>query len=153
MFTAWSNLPISVAIRSSVWMFAVMEATHLVALAVFMGAILLVDLRLLGRGPTQQPVAQVARGTQPWLLGSLLVMLLTGVPMTLANALRYVDNTFFWWKMGALFLALVLTFTIRQRVAMGDDARLAGTWPKVVGLVSIIMWFGVVVGGRAIGFF
>jgi hypothetical protein len=153
MFTTWSNLPISVAIRNSVWMFAVMEATHLVALSVFMGAILLVDLRLLGRGPTKQPVAQVARGTQPWLLGSLLVMLLTGVPMTLANALRYVDNTFFWWKMGALFLALVLTFTIRQRVTMADDARLAGAWPKVVGLVSIIMWFGVVVGGRAIGFF
>ena len=57
-FDWFATLAFSMAFRESTWMFAVIEATHLLALATFAGAILMVDLRLLGSGLKDRPVAQ-----------------------------------------------------------------------------------------------
>ena len=64
-FEAIAAWGISRAINESAWIFPVIQAFHLVALAVLAGALLMVDLRLLGRGFTQQPVATVARADSP----------------------------------------------------------------------------------------
>src|SRR5436190_9972700 len=77
--------PWSVAIRQSVWMYSVDQALHLVSLTLLAGAILVVDMRLLGRGFRQQPTRQVARDAQPWLVGGLIAMVLTGIPQLMSN--------------------------------------------------------------------
>ena len=58
------------AVAQSVWAFPILEAVHLIGLCVLGGALLVVDLRLLGAGLTNQPVARVARHARPWLIGS-----------------------------------------------------------------------------------
>ena len=150
-FDWFQTLAFSVAFRQSVWMFAVIEAVHLLALAVFVGAVLMVDLRLLGFGVRERPVAQVARDAQPWLVGSLLALLITGVPMIMGNGEKYYYSDFFWQKMVVLVLGVVFTFTIRQRVALADEARVGSFWRKSVGIVSIAAWVFVAVWGRLIG--
>jgi len=153
-FFEWTNnLAFSVAYRESVWYFPVTQAFHLVALAFFAGAILVVDMRLLGAGMNKYPVAKVARDATPWLVGSLVVMTLTGIPQFMANAMRYYDNPVFYFKMGVLVVALLFTVTLRRQVTRTDEARLGRIWPKVVGAVSLALWFVVTVGGRAIGFY
>lgn len=154
-FSRWcEDLAISGTIRNSVWMFAVVQAIHLCVLAVLAGATLIVDLRLLGRGLKDQPVAQVARDAQPWLVWGFFGMVLTGVPQYITNAFsRYYASPIFWWKMGILVLAVIFTFTVRRKVALADEARVGPVWGKVVGLVSILLWASVTIGGRAIGFF
>lgn len=154
-FFRWcESLAVSDTIRNSLWMFAVVQSIHLCVLAVLAGAILIVDLRLLGRGLKQQPVAQVARDAQPWLVWSLFGMLVTGLPQFISNALsRYYTSPIFWWKMGILLLAIIFTFTVRRKVTLADEARVGPVWGKVVALVSILLWTSVTVGGRAIGFF
>ena len=153
-FFQWTNdLPFSVAYRESLWYFPVTQAFHLVALAFFAGAILVVDVRLLGAGLNKYPIAKIAREATPWLVGSLVVMLLTGIPQFMANAMRYYDNPVFYFKMGVLVVALIYTFTLRRRVTHPDEARLGRVWPKFVGVVSLVLWFVVTVGGRAIGFY
>ena len=67
------------AIRSSVWLFPVVEAFHLVALGIIGGAILVVDFRLLGLGLRSHPVAKLLHDTQPWVIGSLGVMLVSPI--------------------------------------------------------------------------
>src|SRR3954447_22930997 len=67
------------AIRESPWAFAAIESVHLLALSVIGGAVLLVDLRLLGLGLRNQPLAEIARNAQRWFNVSLAVMLVTGV--------------------------------------------------------------------------
>ena len=57
------------AIRSSQWLFPVIESVHLLGLALMGGAVLVVDMRLFGLGLRRQPVAQLARDAQPWLIG------------------------------------------------------------------------------------
>ena len=143
----------SQAYRESLWLFAVTQAVHLVAVTVFVGAILIVDLRLLGWGPMRQSPAAIARSAERTLLWAGLAVLLTGIPQFTTNALRYYASPFFAFKMGLLAVALVYTATLRRRVAAADANRLQPWTPRLVGAVSIALWMGVTVSGRLIGFF
>jgi len=141
-----------VAMRSSPWLFPIIATVHLMGLAMIGGAVLVVDLRLLGLGLRRQPVAQIARDAERWLLRSLLVSLPTGALLFMCFATKYYYLTFFWVKMASLLAVLVFTFSIRRRVTMADETRVSPAWSKVVALVSLSLWTTVAIGGRWIGF-
>jgi hypothetical protein len=140
------------AIRTSTWAFAVIESVHLLALAAIGGAVLVVDLRLLGFGLRDQRVRDLAHDAFPWLVGSLMVMLVTGFGLFLSEATKCYYSTPFWVKMGSLFLAIAFTFTIRRAVTRAEEGRINPIVYKLVALVSLTLWFGVGAGGRWIGF-
>ena len=139
-------------IRRSAWLFPVIEAIHLLGLGLIGGAVLVVDLRLLGLGLRRQSVAQLARDAQPWLIGSLLLMITTGTLLFLSEAIKCYYHPAFWVKMTSLFLAIVFTFTVQRKVTTADEARMSPLWSKVVAVVSVVLWSGVGIGGRWIGF-
>ena len=139
-------------IRKSSWLFPVIEAIHLLGLGVIGGAVLVVDLRLLGLGLKRQSAAQLTRDAQPWLVGSLVLMIITGGLLFLSEAIKCYYHDAFWFKMSCLFLAIVFTFTIQRKVTMGDETRVSPIWSKVVAVVSVLLWAGVGIGGRWIGF-
>jgi hypothetical protein len=145
--------PISKAIGESLWIYPVIQAFHLVFLAILVGAILIVDLRLLGRGMTRQPAAVIARDAWPWFLIGIVGMVLTGVPQLMQNASREYYSEFFWQKMYFLAAALLFTVTVRRKVSIAADGTVAPILSKVVAVVSLVLWGGVVVSGRLIGLF
>jgi Family of unknown function (DUF6644) len=151
-FQALEAGAIGEAIRDSTWLFPFIEAFHLVGLAVVGGAVLLVDFRLLGLGLRRQPVAELARDAQPWLIGGVLFMIGSGVPLFLAEAIKCYYSFAFWTKMAALALAIIFSFTVRRRVALAGEARVTPFWMRVVGATSILLWSTVGWGGRWIGF-
>lgn len=152
-FCKWIQFsPPLVAMRSSSWLFPVIATIHLMGLTVIGGAVLVVDLRLLGFGLRRQPVAQLARDAEQWLLRGLLVSLATGVLLFMCFATKYYYLAFFWVKMTSLLLVLVFTFSIRRRVTMVDETRMSPVWSKLVALVSLSLWTTVAIGGRWIGF-
>jgi hypothetical protein len=70
-FIEWvASSPLSKAISTSTWAFAVIESIHLLALSVIGGAVLIVDLKLLGFGIRTQSLENVAHEAQRWFLGS-----------------------------------------------------------------------------------
>lgn len=140
------------AIRRSLWLFPVIESVHLIGLAVLGGALLVLDLRLLGLGLRRQPVAQLARDAQPWLVGSILVMLGSGISLFLSESVKCYYSQPFWIKMTALPPAILFTFTVRRSVAMADEAAAKPLVCKLVALVSLALWFTVAAAGRWIGF-
>jgi hypothetical protein len=140
------------AIANSSWAFAVIESVHLLGLSVIGGAVLILDLRFLGFGLRKQSISEVAREVQPWLVASLIVMLVTGVALFVSEPTKCYYSIPFWWKMISLALAIVFTFTVRRRVALADEVHVRPIWYKVVALVSLALWFGVGSGGRWIGF-
>ncbi len=152
-FSQWCyQTSIGEGIRESTWLFPVIEAFHLIGLGLTIGAVLLVDLRLLGFGLVKQPVAQLATSVEPWLFGSLALMFASGIPLFVSEAIKCYNSFPFWVKMTSLFLVLLFTFTIRRRVTQTNaDARplLSG---RVTAVVSLGLWFGVAWGGRWIGF-
>jgi hypothetical protein len=153
IFIDIAALPISRSINESSWIFPLVQAFHLVALGFLAGALLIVDLRLLGTGFSQQPLARVARDTRPWLIWSLVAMAVTGIPQFMSLATKEYESPYFRWKMLFLLLALIHTFTVRQRVAYAAEGRVGGALAKIVALVSIALWTGVAINGRLIGFF
>jgi hypothetical protein len=141
------------SVNESLYAFALIESVHLLALAVIGGAVLIVDMRLLGLGLKRLPVAQVARTAQPWLIGSLIAIIVTGFPLFASLAAgKYYGNEAFWYKMYFLAAATIFTFAVRQRIAMGDEARAASALGKLTAITSLVLWSGVGVMGRAIGF-
>jgi hypothetical protein len=147
------ELPVSKAIGESLWIYPVVQAFHLVFLAVLVGAVLIVDLRLLGRGMIRQPIAQVARDAWPWLMIGLVGMVLTGLPQLMQNAMREYYSEFFWQKMYFLAAALVLTFTVRRWITQTADARPNPLLARLVAVTSIALWMMVAISGRLIGLF
>ena len=146
----WS---VSRAINESSWIFALVQAFHLLSLGFLAGALLMVDLRLMGGGFSKQPTAVVARDARPWLIGSMIAMVLTGVPQFISLATKEYESPYFRWKMLMLLIALIFTFTIRRRVAYAPEGRFGSGIGKVVALVSIGLWTSVAINGRLIGFF
>lgn len=140
------------AVRGSLWLFPVVEACHLVGLAVIGGAILVVDFRLLGLTLRSHPVSRLARDMQPWVVWSLVVMILSGIPLFLSEAIKCYYSFAFWTKMTALVGAVIFTFTFRRIVAGAPDGRFPPAWNRAVGLASIALWATVGWGGRWIGF-
>lgn len=142
------------AVNNSTWAFAAIESLHLLALAVLGGAVLLVDLRLLGWGLRNESVRDLGRTVQPWLLGGIAGMVITGIPLLASLAAgKYYFNGAFWLKMYFFAAALVFTFTVRRHVVMADDARADSAFGKGVALVSVLLWSGVGIMGRGIGFY
>lgn len=151
-FFQWlESLRFGVVVDESGYFVAAVNVAHLLSLTVFLGAVLMVDLRLLGRGIREQPLAQVALDAQPWLIGGFLAMLTTGLLQLLATPMKAYYSDQFWLKMYLVLFALAFTLTVRRKVTQADETRLGPVWGKVVGLISIAVWVMIAVQGRLIG--
>ena len=153
-FQAMNDSSIAKFISESLWVYPLDQAIHLVFLALFAGAILILDIRLLGFGMREQSVAKVARDSWPWVVVGFLGLVATGIPQLIQNAMREYYSEFFWIKMYVLPVALIYTVTVRRMVSQAEDGRVSPMVQKVVGLVSILLWIGgVAVPSRLIGLF
>ena len=151
VFDALEQTAIGAMIRDSSWLFPVIEVVHLLGLSLLGGAVLLVDLRLLGLGLRDRSAAFLVAQSRPWLITALVVLIGSGVPLFLSEAVKCYFTPAFWVKMGALATALVFTFAVRNRIAprLAADAL----WPaRFLGLASLSLWVTVAAAGRWIGF-
>lgn len=138
-------------VRESNWIFPFIQCIHLIALAVLGGAILLVDLSLLGVGlrPGQAP-AVIEKSARPWLNLGLTLAVLTGVLMALAEALKLYDRQAFFIKMLALGIVVLFAYAVRNPIAQRAEPGSGSA--RAVAFVSIGLWLTVAVSGRWIGF-
>jgi len=141
-----------VEMRSSEWLFPIIASVHLLGLAMLGGAVLVVDLRLLGLGLSHQPVARLARDAEPWLLASLIVMVPTGLLLFMCFATKYYYLPAFWTKLASLALVLVFTFTVHRRVVLQADTDRNSKMDGITAFVSLCLWASVALCGRLIGF-
>jgi hypothetical protein len=138
-------------VRTSLWLFPAIEAVHLLGLCLLGGSLLTLDLRMLGVGLRNQRIAALARDTRPWLAASVIVMIATGVPLFLSEAVKCYYNQAFWVKITTLPVALIFTFAVRQRIA-ADETLETSARSRLVAVASLALWFTVAAAGRWIGF-
>ena len=110
------------------------------------------NLRLLGFGIARQPAAQLWRDTRPWLVGSLTVMLISGMLLFTSEATKLYYHGAFWVKMISLLLAMLYTFTVMRKVALAAPGDVRPLWGRAAALISMLLWSTVGVCGRWIGF-
>jgi hypothetical protein len=146
-----SQTSVGAFMQQSQYAFAAIEIVHLLALALLGGIVLFVDLSLLGFGSKKTPVGQTARELLPLLIASLVVMAVSGVLLLSEEALKCYYNPAFRWKMLLLFLAVSFYFTLHRKIVRSAAAR-ASFWSKAAAVLSLTLWLGVGLAGRAIGF-
>jgi len=136
-------------LNNNEWSFPLLEILHILGFALSIGTIAIVDVRLLGFGLKQSTPSQVLKGTAPWSLAGLVVMLTTGPAIFSSDPRMYLFNMGFRFKMGALLLAIVYNYTVRRKVALADAS---GGAAALVGAVSLMLWVSVVAGAFIIKF-
>jgi uncharacterized membrane protein YhdT len=152
LFQWFYQTDIGVTIRNSVWLFPAIEAFHLLGFGLTAGAMLVVNLRLLGVGLTKQPVAQIAAGAEPWLILGVAMMVVSGIPLFLAESIKCLYSFAFWIKMGCLLLVLLFTFTVYRHVTRTKSSSDRTSTARSAAVISLVLWAGVAWGGRWIGF-
>lgn len=135
--------------RSSLF-FPAVEVVHLLGLTLLLGAVLLINLRRLNLVMQREPAGDVIRAARPLLWLGVAVAVASGVPLFVTEAIKCYYNVAFWYKMGLLLTAVVFQAIVEWRYR--DCTTQAAGATRTAALVSLLVWFGVGIAGRAIAF-
>lgn len=156
-FCRWlETTSVSTMVSGSIWAYPVIESLHTVGIAVFLGLLLVWDLRLLGVMFRGVPVSEIWARLIPWIAGGAGFMMLTGLVLFAGNPVHYWGHVFFRVKVVALALALAnvaaFHFGIERRLVQWDGSPLPPGPARLAGAASVVLWAVVVVAGRLSGY-
>src|SRR5436190_10835557 len=154
-FCQWlAETPGSIALHQSVYMYPLVESTHVLTLCLFLGMAIMFDLRLLGLTMTSVPMTQIRRRLGPWMAGGFVVMVITGALLFYAIPIRSYQSIWFRMKLVALILAALNAFVfhsgIDRHVGEWDRDPVPPPAARRAGAVSLVLWAVIVVVGRMI---
>ena len=149
--TAWSTL-----LHESLYAYSLIETTHVLALMLFAGSILMLDLRLVGVSFTSFKVSEMSGRLLPWTIAGFVIMVSTGALLFYAIPVRTYHSLWFRIKVVLLIVAAVNVWVYHRRLARFSDAWDASPQPprsvRLSGALSIFAWGSVIVMGRMIAY-
>lgn len=135
------------ALTQSAWAYPALEVAHLLGIALLLGNLLGLELRLWG-AVGELPLAALARLNLSLAVLGFSLAAATGLLMFATQALSLIANPAFLWKMGLLTLAgcNAAAFHARGGLAQADGLARAQT------ALSVLIWLAVLVAGRWIAY-
>jgi hypothetical protein len=125
-------------------------------LTVFLGFVILLDLRLLDLAMRRTPVSTVFKRLNPWLFGSFGVMIVTGLSLFAGDPVLFYGTIFFKLKMIMLLAAalnvVVFNITLGRTLPQWDALPATPRGAKIIATISLILWISVVASGRGIAY-
>lgn len=141
-------------VREDNFAFPVLEAMHVCAVMFVVGSIGMMDLRLLGVAARARAVTAVGRDTLPWTWVAFLLAVISGAVLMTGQAGAYAANAQFQLKMVLMILAganMLVFHSFAWRSVGVWDLGAPPTAAKLAGGLSLLLWVGVVVAGRWVG--
>jgi hypothetical protein len=157
-FAEWlSTTPPSVFIQvHNSWAIPAIQSVHIAGIAMVMGSVLMIDLRILGWAGLDQTLAQTTRRFGPWLTGSLWLLLITGVLMVIGEPVRELVTFSFWLKMFLVVVGTVIAVLFRNTLKKHEgewESRLLHRWSvKAMAIGTFLIWAFIIVLGRLIAY-
>jgi hypothetical protein len=157
-FFEWvATLPGSVYLREDAPnFFGTFLTLHVLSMCLFLGLVLMMDLRLVGVAHRETPISQIQKRLFPWQLLGAIVMSISGLVLFYAQPILYWGKGFFWVKMIVMPLAvanlLVFHFTTYRSVAKWDTDASPPFAAKLAGVLSIVLWVTVLCFGRLVAY-
>ena len=136
-------------VRSSLWLFPVIQSFHLIGLGILGGAVVVGDLRLMGILMRTESTRYVIRVTRPWFNFGLFILIITGIPLFLSEAVKCYYSRAFWIKISCLLLGTLFVYFIRNPIVLSKDGNFM---IKILGFISFSLWVVTAASGRWIGF-
>jgi hypothetical protein len=155
-FAAWlSKTPPSLAVQQTLWVIPTLQTVHILAVAIVLSSVAMVELRLMGWAGTRTTMPETAQRYVPWVWGALVVLVLSGTILIIGEPERELTNLSFQVKMALLVCAITLTACFQYSVGRGvkywtDAPHRAGA--KVLGLLTLVTWMAIAVAGRWIAY-
>lgn len=149
------DLPSSIALRESLWVYPIIETAHVLGLCLFVGTAWMWDLRLLGWTLKRVPVSRVSAQILPWTAAGFGVMVASGLALVFSEPLRFYSNVFFRVKVVLLLLAGLNALVFHRTVGRNTsewDLSLTPVRARVAGALSLGLWAAVIVTGRLIAY-
>ena len=141
----------AVGIKESDFVFPLIEGSHILSLSFSVGMVMILDMRLLRISFRSQPVSLLMGQLMPWTMTGFAVMLLTGILLFAAQAVKVYGNTFFRIKMVLMLLAGLnaLYYQVRYYPKMAEWERTkTPLGVRIIAVLSLILWIGVIACGR-----
>src|SRR4051812_23633701 len=156
-FCQWlAETPGSIALHESLYMYPLVESTHVLALCLFVGMAAIFDLRLLGVALRNVPVTEIKRRLNPWMAAGFVGMGASGVLLFYAIPVRSYQNIFFRIKVVLRVLAGLNAFvfhtSVDRRIAVWDLSAVPPPAARRAGAVSLLLWTIIIVCGRMIAY-
>jgi hypothetical protein len=150
------NTPWALALRQSDFFFPVIEGSHILALSISVGLILLLDLRLLRLILPSERVSKIMSQVMPWALPGFGIMFVTGLLLFFAQAEKVYTNGYFRVKMLVLVLvginALIYQLKFYPAMAEWDLSESVPRGAQVIAAVSLAFWMIVIACGRLMAY-
>jgi len=130
------------------WLYPMLEALHVVGIALLLGSLTLLELRVWGLGAAL-PMAPLARLALPLTLAGFALAAGTGLTMFASQPAELLANRVFVVKMSLLVLAGLNAASFHARGGLQSLDRLA----RVQTLISLGLWLAVIICGRWIAYY
>lgn len=141
-------------VATSPWGYPALLAAHSVGLAVIVGILFALNLRILGSFPGIQLDAM--RGMLKLAWAGFVLNLASGVALFIAQATFFITHPAFLIKIGAIFLAIVdaalIQNILKHNAASWDEGGSVSTKTKVLATASLLLWLTAIVAGRLIAY-
>src|SRR5579863_6376349 len=154
-----SGTPMSLAIHELDWLVPLLQTVHIIAIAMVVSSVFMIELRLL-RVVKSQSIADTAHRFVPWIWTGLAILAVTGITLIIAEPQRALPNPAFQLKM--LLLALAIAFICVFQISLGgkskfwfhaDQSRPAVKLLVAVLAISVFMlWCAIAFAGRLIAY-
>lgn len=146
----------AMAISESVWLFPLIEGSHILALPLSVGMIVILDLRLLGLAFRSGPASNIVNEVLRWSKVGFAVMFITGGLLFMTQAGKAYGNSFFRAKLIFLLMlginAAVYQAIFYPKMAQWDSAGRTPAGARLCAGLSLIVWIGVIVCGRTMAY-
>lgn len=143
-------------VRSAGYLYPVLEATHILGIALLVGPAFTFDLRVLGFGHRVVSVTTAARCLLPVSHIGFAIAVITGIALLSAQGTMVAAAGAARWKFGLLILAclnvLVFHCGVYRRVDQWTNAAVAPVVACLGAGVSLIAWTGVIFAGRLLAY-
>jgi hypothetical protein len=144
------------SISESIWVFPIIESTHVLALSVSVGLLMVSDLRLMGYIMKKRPVTEVYEQIKPWMFAGFTIMVITGIFLFWCQAVKAYDSIFFRIKLVLLVVAAVNAIAfergIYRNVDKWDNALIPPREARIAGWASLILWAAIITCGRTMAY-
>ena len=150
------STPSSIALRESIWVFPILETTHVLGLAFSVGTVCWFDLRLTGVALRRYSVSEAFDYVRPWMLAGFAVMMITGAILFWTHAVQAYGSGYFRVKLVLLVLAganiAAFHTTVDRHRVDWDHLPVPPLRARVAGAASLVLWFGIVTVGRLMAY-
>ena len=156
-FAHWlGSTQISHSIQRAIWLIALLQAIHIIAIAMVLSSVTMLELRILGVTRSQS-MTETAHRFMPWLWAGLVVLASTGIVLIIAEPKRTLDNNLaFNLKMLMLAATIVVTLafqaSLSRHVALWEDRPKKRKLLSAFAAFTLLLWCAIAVAGRWIAY-